>query len=103
MATENVMMAAVAAGGDRQEVHEVIRGHSQAVTAALKDRAPRQRPARPPARRPVFAEVDFDAVLAGGQFVGRAPEQVDEFIRAEIDPVRARFPHALGRRAEVEV
>ena len=72
MATENVMMAAVAAGGDRQELHKVIRRHSQAVTAALKAGAARNDLLDRLRADPLLAKVDFDAVLAEGQFVGRA-------------------------------
>jgi adenylosuccinate lyase len=102
MATENVIMAAVAAGGDRQAVHECIRRHSHAVTAQLKqgganDLIDRLR------TDPLLAKVNFEAVLDQGQFVGRAPQQVDEFIASEIDPVRRRYAHLLGQRAEVSV
>jgi adenylosuccinate lyase len=102
MATENVIMAAVAAGGDRQKVHEVIRRHSHAVTARLKeggdnDLLDRLR------RDPALAKVDFDAVLDPRQFVGRAPEQVDEFLAAEVEPVRARYRDLLGQKADVTV
>ncbi len=58
MATENMMMAAVAAGGDRQELHRVIRDHSQAATARLKAGAA-QRPARPAAGRPAAGARGF--------------------------------------------
>jgi adenylosuccinate lyase len=102
MATENVIMAAVAAGGDRQAVHECIRRHSHAVTAQLKqgganDLIDRLR------GDPLLGKVNFDAVLERGQFVGRAPEQVDEFIAAEVEPIRKRYPALAGQRAEVTV
>ena len=51
---------------------------------------------------PLLAKVDFDAVLAEGQFVGRAPEQVDEFIAEEVEPIRRRYGGALGQKAEVD-
>ena len=47
--------------------------------------------------------MDFDAVLAEGQFVGRAPEQVDEFITEQIRPMRERYQAALGQSGEVHV
>ena len=62
-----------------------------------------ERPARPAAGRPAAGEVDFDAVLAEGRFVGRAPQQVDEFIAEEVEPIRRRYRGALGQGAEVSV
>jgi adenylosuccinate lyase len=103
MATENVMMAATAAGGDRQELHRVIRDHSQAVTAQLKTGAAHNDLLDRLRAEPLLAKVDFDAVLAEGQFVGRAPEQVDEFIAEQIGPVRERYRTALGQRGDLNV
>ncbi|HVS34786.1 MAG TPA: adenylosuccinate lyase [Gemmataceae bacterium] len=103
MATENVMMAAVAGGGDRQELHRVIRDHSQAATASLKAGAARNDLLDRLRAEPLLARVDFDAVLAEGRFVGRAPQQVDEFIAEEVDPIRRRHGHALGQGAQVDV
>jgi adenylosuccinate lyase len=100
MATENILMAAVAQGGDRQEVHEQIRRHSQAVTAALKAGAARNDLLDRLRGDPVFARVDFDRVLREGYFVGRAPEQVGEFIRQEVGPVRERYRHLLGQSTD---
>jgi adenylosuccinate lyase len=103
MATENVMMAATAAGGDRQELHRVIRDHSQAVTAGLKAGAARNDLLDRLRAEQLLAKVDFDAVLAEGHFVGRAPEQVDEFIAEQVEPIRKRYRAALGQRGEVNV
>ena len=97
MATENVMMAAVAAGGDRQEMHRVIRDHSQAATAALKAGAARNDLLDRLRAEPLLAKVDFDAVLAAGRFVGRAPQQVDEFLAEQVEPVRGRYRDRLGQ------
>jgi adenylosuccinate lyase len=103
MATENILMAAVAQGRDRQEVHECIRRHSHAVTAALKSGASKNDLLDRLRADPLLAEVDFEAVLSAGHFVGRAPQQVDEFIAAEIEPIRRRYPDLLGQRGEVSV
>jgi adenylosuccinate lyase len=103
MVTENVMMAAVAAGGDRQEVHECVRQHSHAVTAALKAGAIRNDLLERLRGDPLMSGVDFDRVLAEGHFVGRAPQQVDEFLAEVIAPIRARYPRELGGTAEVSV
>ncbi len=104
MATENLIMAAVAAGADRQDVHEHIRVHSHAVTARIKegqgtaaelfDRLKAE---------PAFAAVDFAAATDASQFVGRSPEQVGEFVRDEVEPIRERYAERLGAKAELKV
>jgi adenylosuccinate lyase len=103
MATENILMAAVAAGGDRQDLHERIRRHSQAAAAAVKQEgAPNDLLARLAADS-AFAGVDLQAVLEPAQFVGRAPQQVDEFLEEVVDPLLARFPQADTDDADVRV
>jgi adenylosuccinate lyase len=101
MATENILMAAVARGGDRQQIHECIRRHSQAVTAALKAGADRNDLLERLKADPLLTGVDFDAVLDRGRFVGRAPQQVDEFLAEAIEPIRQRYRDSLGQSAEV--
>ncbi|HTU19982.1 MAG TPA: adenylosuccinate lyase [Gemmataceae bacterium] len=103
MATENILMAAVAHGGDRQQIHECIRRHSQAVTAALKAGADKNDLLERLKADSLLAGVDFEAVLDRGQFIGRAPQQVDEFLIEEIEPIRQRYRHLLGQTAEVAV
>jgi adenylosuccinate lyase len=103
MATENVLMAAAAQGIDRQAAHEVIRTHSHDVTAALKAGADRNNLLDRLRADPLFRDLPFDDILARGHFVGRAPEQVDEFLAGEVEPVRARYPHLLGGTDEVRV
>ncbi len=96
MATENVLMAAVAAGGDRQELHERIRRHSQAAAAVVKHEGrPNDLLARLEADE-VFAGVDLASALDPRQFVGRAPEQVDEFLAAVIAPIRTKYPNVAA-------
>jgi adenylosuccinate lyase len=103
MATENVLMAATAAGGDRQELHERIRVHSHAVTTQLKADAARNDLLDRLRADPHFAKVDFDRVLDQGSFVGRAPQQVDEFLAREVAPVRERYRQLLGQTDEPTV
>jgi adenylosuccinate lyase len=103
MATENLLMAAVAEGGDRQEVHARIRQHSHAVTAHLKAGGARNDLLDRLRDDPLLAKVDFDRVLDQGQFVGRAPQQVDEFLTEEIEPVRQRYRHLLEQRGDLSV
>ena len=103
MATENILMAAVSAGGDRQDLHERIRRHSQAAAAAVKLEGRRNDLMDRLAADPAFAKVDLTAVLDPGQFVGRAPEQVDEFIAEVVAPIRARYSESLPRTVELRV
>jgi adenylosuccinate lyase len=99
MATENLLMAAVQAGGDRQDLHERIRVHALAAAERLKDGAAdndlidRIRADR------AFPPVDLDRVMDPRHFVGRSARQVDEFIIREIEPIRRRYP---DRRAADE-
>ncbi len=102
MATENILMAAVAKGGDRQALHETIRRHSHAVTAQLKAGGRNDLVERLQAE-PAFAGIDWQAVLEPGAFVGRAPEQVDEFIAQEVEPIRQRYRGKGELRSELEV
>ena len=103
MASETLLMAAVAQGADRQEVHEVIRKHSRAVTAAIQAGTGENDLIARLAKEPAFAGVDTSAALDARAFIGRAPEQVDEFIAEEIGPVRRRYPHLLEQSARIDV
>jgi len=96
MATENIMMAAVQLGGDRQELHEVIRTHSMAAAHRVKaegadnDLLDRLR------GDDAFKGVDLDNVLEPSKYVGRAPEQVDAFLAEVVAPIRERYAEALS-------
>jgi adenylosuccinate lyase len=103
MATEEILMAAVAAGGDRQHLHERIRLHSQAAAATVKqDGKPNDLIARL-AADPAFGHVDLNAVLDARKFTGRAAEQVRNFIRTDLSAVRNRFADRLGRSVSLRV
>ncbi|HUT09679.1 MAG TPA: adenylosuccinate lyase [Thermoguttaceae bacterium] len=103
MATENVLMAAVAAGGDRQELHERIRRHSQAAATVVKQEGGRNDLLQRLADDEAFAGVDLDEILDPSRFIGRAPEQVDEFIAEVVEPIRKKYPDALDTAAKVDV
>jgi adenylosuccinate lyase len=103
MATENVLMAAVAAGGDRQALHERIRQHSHAVTARLKEGESHNDLLDRLQADPAFAGVDFAPLRQPANFVGRAPRQVEDFLAEEIAPLRRRYAHLLGQRLDVTV
>jgi adenylosuccinate lyase len=91
MATESLLVRAVEAGGDRQAVHEVIRRHSIAAARAVKDDG---------ASNDLLARLASDSDFPLGaddmrqltepmRFVGRAPQQVDEFLEGVVEPVLA--------------
>jgi len=103
MATENILMAAVAAGGDRQDLHERIRRHSQAAAAVVKQEGKPNDLLERLAGDKAFAAVDLEAALDPASFVGRAPQQVDEFMEEIVEPIRRRYPDALGTSGEVKV
>ncbi len=103
MATENILMAAVARGGDRQDLHERIRRHSQAAARVIKeDGGANDLIARLQADT-AFASLDWTAALDASKFVGRAPQQVEEFLADVIAPLRARFADQLSGEADVRV
>jgi adenylosuccinate lyase len=103
MATENIIMAGVQAGGDRQELHELIRQHSHAAAAEVKNHGrPNDLLDRLRADEN-FAGIDIDGLLDPIAFVGRAPEQTDEFIAKEVAPIRAAYGDALGEQSDLRV
>lgn len=103
MATENILMAAVAAGGDRQDLHERIRQHSQAAAAEVKQHGrPNDLMARL-AADPAFGGADLDAAIEPASLVGRAPEQVDEFLADVVEPIRARYLSQRSPAVEINV
>jgi adenylosuccinate lyase len=103
MATENLLMVAVAKGGDRQELHERIRRHSHEATAAIKAGAAENTLGQRLQAEPAFAGVDVAAALDPARYVGRAPQQVEEFLAAEILPIRRRYPQQLNQGDRVDV
>jgi adenylosuccinate lyase len=103
MATENILMVAVAAGGDRQDLHERIRHHSQAAAKVVKEHGGTNDLIGRLKSDPAFAKVDFAAALDTGKFVGRAPQQVDEFLAEVVEPIRERYRGQLQQAANVSV
>ncbi|PQO42682.1 adenylosuccinate lyase [Blastopirellula marina] len=103
MATENLMMAAVAAGGDRQDLHEKIRVHSRNAGARIKNEGLSNDLLDRLKEDPAFPEFDAEAVLEPLQYVGRAPEQVDDFLADVIQPIRDRYPNLSLENEELKV
>ncbi|HET9454154.1 MAG TPA: adenylosuccinate lyase [Gemmatimonadaceae bacterium] len=89
MATEALLMRAVRAGGDRQDAHERIRTHSIAAARAMKDGAPRNdlldRLGKDREWKVPLEEMQ--AALDPKAFVGRAPQQVDDFLSEIVEPL----------------
>lgn len=94
LATEEILMAGVAAGGDRQDLHERIRVHSRAAASAVKAEGRDNPLLALIAADPAFASIrdTLPALLDPGRFVGRSAEQVDAFVRDEIAPRLASVP-----------
>jgi adenylosuccinate lyase len=103
MATENILMAAVAGGGDRQQLHEHIRRHSHAAAHRVKHEGAANDLIERLQGDQAFAKVDIPALLDPLQFVGRAPEQVDEFVAEIVEPIRQRYRAQRPPGAEVNV
>jgi adenylosuccinate lyase len=103
MATENILMAAAQAGGDRQELHERIRRHSQEAALRVKQEGLTNDLLERLAADSAFGKVDFASILNPKQFVGRAPEQVDEFLAEVVEPIRRRYVDRDTAAADVHV
>jgi adenylosuccinate lyase len=92
MATENIIMGAVKKGGDRQELHERVRVHSMEAGKRVKVDGGENDLLKRIADDPAFGmtEGDLSAIMDVRQFIGRAPEQVAEFVNEYVDPVISR-------------
>jgi adenylosuccinate lyase len=103
MATENILMAACLAGGDRQELHEKIRRHSQEAAAQVKQLGKPNDLIERLKADDDFAKVDFKAVLKPADYVGRASQQVDEFIKEVVKPILRKYRNQLNQKSELKV
>jgi adenylosuccinate lyase len=96
MATENILMAAVAAGGDRQELHEKIRQHSQAAAAVVKEQGGENDLIARLKNDKAFAAADIESAIDPAKLTGRSEEQVDEFLAEIVAPVRKRYNDVMS-------
>ena len=105
MATENIMMDAVKAGGNRQELHERIREHSMAAGRVVKVEGGENDLLSRIANDPAFGMTmeQLEAVMEPKNFVGRAPEQTEEFITEVVQPILDANKDILGMTAEINV
>ena len=92
MATEKLIMRAVRAGGDRQDAHETIRRHSMDTIKAMRESgSPNDLLDRLAADKTLGVTAgDLKNEMKASRFVGRAPEQVDEFLTEVIAPILSK-------------
>ncbi|SCZ98886.1 BZ3500_MvSof-1268-A1-R1_Chr3-1g05685 [Microbotryum saponariae] len=105
MATENIIMAIVKKGGDRQECHEQIRVLSHEAGAVVKQQGGEndliERVRANKFFEPVWEELD--TLMDPATFVGRAPQQVDRFLKDHVEPALAPFAEALKSSVSAEL
>jgi len=103
IATEDILMAAAAAGGDRQELHERIRVHARAAADQVKQHGRPNDLLERLRRDPAFASIRFDRLMNPGAYVGLAVEQVDDFLKSIVAPLKRRHRRTARRQVEMEV
>ena len=107
MASENILMDAVKKGGNRQDLHERIRVLSQQAGANVKDLGLSNNLVDLIAGDPAFSMLSREELtshLEPSRYIGRSPEQVEEFLKEEVEPVLAHYPQAInGQAAELRV
>ena len=103
MASENIMLAVTKAGADRQEAHERIREHSMAAALEVKQHGRANDLMQRLKQDAFFATVDLAAALNPASFIGRAPEQVDQFVVTVANPIRAKHAATLKSTAALRV
>lgn len=105
MATESIMMLAVKKGGDRQELHEKLRTYSMEAARVVKEEGEKNDLIERILADPSFGltKKDMDALLRPENFIGRAPDQVKEFLQNEVEPALMPYKEVLGETAEISV
>ena len=105
MATENIMMDAVKAGGDRQELHERIRTLSMEAGKTVKVEGKENNLLELIAADPAFNMTleDLKKTMDPKRYVGRAPLQVEKFLETVVNPVLEANKGVLGMTAEINV
>ena len=105
MATENIMMDAVKKGGDRQDLHEKIRVYPMEAGKTVKMEGKENNLAELIAGDPAFGLTleEINAVMKPENFVGRAPQQVEDFLKDYVEPVLEKNKDLLGIEVEINV
>ena len=105
MATENILMEAVRAGGDRQDLHEAIRSHSMEAGKVVKAEGKPNDLIERLANDPLFAKVApmFKDVLDPKLFIGRAPQQVEDYLAGTVRPLIASLSKEVKETGTEEI
>ena len=105
MATENIMMEAVKRGGDRQELHERIRVHSMDAGKIVKQDGGENDLLERIANDPAFGVTldQLKTIMKPDLYVGRAPQQTEEFVENYIKPITEKYSDLLGMNVEIKV
>jgi len=105
MATENIIMASVKKGASRQDMHEIIRQHSMEAGKVVKvDGKPNDLIQRLIKDKEIpLSKEEIDNMLNPKDFIGRAPEQVEDFIETEVNPIIDKYKGYLGLDVEIKV
>lgn len=105
MATENILMECVKAGGNRQELHEEIRVMSMQAALRVKGEGKENNLLQLIKANGKFAAVHgrLQEITDPQKFIGRAPSQVEEFIRDYVNPVLQKYADLLGEQGNVSV
>lgn len=105
MATEYIIMEEVKAGGDRQEIHEIIRVHSMEAAKQVKEQGLQNdlidRLMNDSALKMDTSKIN--EVLDPSNFIGFAPQQTEDFIREEIQPILEKYQELIGLEADLKV
>ncbi|MBE6822943.1 adenylosuccinate lyase [Caproiciproducens sp. LBM24188] len=105
MATENIMMDAVKRGADRQQIHERIRVHSMAAAKVVKEEGGENDLLTRIAGDPIFGVTleELNSIIKPEKYVGRAPEQTEEFIRDVVMPKLESYHFISGEKVEINL
>ncbi|MVB11957.1 Adenylosuccinate lyase [Caprobacter fermentans] len=105
MATENIMMDAVKRGADRQQLHERIRVHSMAASRLIKEEGGENDLLDRIANDPAFGVTreELDRVVSPERFVGRAPEQTEDFICDIVQPILEQYLQVKETKPDINV
>ncbi len=103
MATEEILMAAVQGGGDRQDLHELIRKHSLDAAAEVKQQGKPNDLLERLRKESAFSKVNLQDVMDASRYIGRAPQQVTRFVDEVVTPIRQRYQSHLGQSVQLKV
>ena len=105
MATENIMMDAVKRGADRQVLHEIIRVHSMAASRVIKEEGGENDLHERNANDEAFGVTheELVSIISPEKYVGRAPQQTEEFLKEVVEPALAPYSDLATEQAEINV